>query len=135
MYRNEKLQSIPFIPIVLQTLNESKNKIEQQFLIDFIQNKIDYSKTPIKIYIEDNEKNQNIIIPNWNNYKKQTEKISKSINDWMRPIIYDNKDNKSNKIFNLNQLTSVEVSMKYFEPNYMSYYPNTNYPFYDDEPL
>ena len=48
---------------------------------------------------------------------------------------YDNKDNKSNKIFNLNQLTSVEVSMKYFEPNYMSYYPNTNYPFYDDEPL
>ena len=53
----------------------------------------------------------------------------------MRPIIYDNKDNKSNKIFNLNQLTSVEVSMKYFEPNYMSYYPNTNYPFYDDEPL
>ena len=139
MYRNEKLQSIPFIPIVLQTLNESKNKIEQQFLIDFIQNKIDYSKTPIKIYIEDNEKNQNIIIPNleeyWNNYKKQTEKISKSINDWMRPIIYDDKDNKSNKIFNLNQLTPVEVSMKYFEPNYMSYYPNTNYTFYDDEPL
>ena len=139
MYRNEKLQSIPFIPIVFQTLNESKNKIEQQFLIDFIQNKIDYSKTPIKIYIEDNEKNQNIIIPNleeyWNNYKKQTEKISKSINDWMRPIIYDNKDNKSNKIFNLNQLTPVEVSMKYFEPNYMSYYPNTNYTFYDDEPL
>ena len=139
MYKNEKLQSIPFIPIVLQTLNESKNKIEQQFLIDFIQNKIEYSKTPINIYIEDNEKNQNIIIPNledyWNNYKKQTEKISKSINDWMRPIIYDNKDNKSNKIFNLNQLTPVEVSMKYFEPNYMSYYPNTNYTFYDDEPL
>ena len=48
---------------------------------------------------------------------------------------YDNKDNKSNKIFNLNQLTPVEVSMKYLEPNYMSYYPNTNYPFYDDEPL
>ena len=139
MYKNEKLQSIPFIPIVLQTLNESKNKIEQQFLIDFIQNKIEYSKTPINIYIEDNEKNQNIIIPDleeyWNNYKKQTEKISKSINDWMRPIIYDNKDNKSNKIFNLNQLTPVEVSMKYFEPNYMSYYPNTNYTFYDDEPL
>ena len=139
MYKNEKLQSIPFIPIVLQTLNESKNKIEQQFLIDFIQNKIEYSKTPINIYIEDNEKNQNIIIPNleeyWNNYKKQTEKISKSINDWMRPIIYDNKDNKLNKIFNLNQLTPVEVSMKYFEPNYMSYYPNTNYTFYDDEPL
>ena len=26
MYKNEKLQSIPFIPIVLQTLNESKIK-------------------------------------------------------------------------------------------------------------
>ena len=140
MYKNEKLQSIPFIPIVLQTLNESKNKIEQQFLIDFIQNKIEYSKTPINIYIEDNEKNQNIIIPDleeyWNNYKNQTEKINKSINDWMRPIIYDNKENKSNNNnFNLNQLTPVEVSMKYFEPNYMSYYPNTNYTFYDDEPL
>jgi len=139
MYKNEKLQSIPFIPIVLQTLNETKNKIEQQFLIDFIQNKIEYIKTPINIYIEDCEKNQNITIPDleeyWNNYKKQTEKINKSINDWMRPIIYDNKDNKSNKLFNLNQLTPVEVSMKYFEPNYMSYYPNTNYTFYDDEPL
>ena len=139
MYRNEKLQSIPFIPIVLQSLNESKNKTEQQFLIDFIQNKIEYSKTPINTYIEDTEKNQNINIPDlenyWNDYKKQTEKINKSINDWMRPIIYDKKENKPNKIFNLNQLTPIEVSMNYFEPNYMSYYPNINYPFFEDEPL
>jgi hypothetical protein len=143
MYRNEKLQSIPFLPIVLQSLNDSKNKIEQQFLIDFIEKKIEYSKTPINTFIEDNEKNtNNINIPDlneyWDNYKNQTEKINKSINDWLRPIIYDNKENKSNNnIFNLNQLTPNEVSMKYFEPNYMSYYPNSNseYPFYEEEPL
>ena len=143
MYRNEKLQSIPFLPIVLQSLNDSKNKIEQQFLIDFIEKKIEYSKTPINTFIEDSEKNtNNINIPDlneyWNNYKNQTEKINKSINDWMRPIIYDNKENKSNNNnFNLNQLTPHEVSMNYFEPNYMSYYPNSNseYPFYEEEPL
>ena len=53
----------------------------------------------------------------------------------MRPIIYDKKENKHNKIFNLNQLTPIEVSMNYFEPNYMSFYPNINYPFFEDEPL
>ena len=139
MYRNEKLQSIPFIPIVLQTLNETKNKIEQKFLIDFIENKIEYSKTQINTYIEDIEKNININIPNledyWKNYKNQTEKINKIINDWMRPIIYEKKENKNNKLYNLNQLTPIEVSMNYFEPNYMSFYPNINYPFYEDEPL
>ena len=139
MYRNEKLQSIPFIPIVLQTLNETKNKIEQKFLIDFIENKIEYSKTQINTYIEDTEKNININIPNledyWKNYKNQTEKINKIINDWMRPIIYEKKENKNNKLYNLNQLTPIEVSMNYFEPNYMSFYPNINYPFYEDEPL
>ena len=51
MYRNEKLQSFPFLPIVLQSLNDSKNKIEQQFLIDFIEKKIEYSKTPINTFI------------------------------------------------------------------------------------
>ena len=139
MYRNEKLQSIPFIPIVLQTLNETKNKIEQKFLTDFIENKIEYSKTQINTYIEDTEKNININIPNledyWKNYKNQTEKINKIINDWMRPIIYEKKENKNNKLYNLNQLTPIEVSMNYFEPNYMSFYPNINYPFYEDEPL
>ena len=69
MYRNEKLQSIPFLPIVLQSLNDSKNKIEQQFLIDFIEKKIEYSKTPINTFIEDNEKNtNNINIPDLNEY-------------------------------------------------------------------
>ncbi len=139
MYRNEKLQSIPFIPIVLQTLNETKNKIEQKFLIDFIENKIEYSKTQINTYIEDTEKNININVPNleeyWKNYKNQTEKINKIINDWMRPIVYEKKENKNNKLYNLNQLTPIEVSMNYFEPNYMSFYPNINYPFYEDEPL
>ena len=139
MYKNEKLQSIPFIPIVLQTLNETKNKIEQKFLTDFIENKIEYSKTQINTYIEDIEKNININIPNledyWKNYKNQTEKINKIINDWMRPIIYEKKENKNNKLYNLNQLTPIEVSMNYFEPNYMSFYPTINYPFYEDEPL
>ena len=139
MYRNEKLQSIPFIPIVLQTLNETKNKIEQKFLTDFLENKIEYSKTQINTYIEDIEKNININIPNledyWKNYKNQTEKINKIINDWMRPIIYEKKENKNNKLYNLNQLTPIEVSMNYFEPNYMSFYPNNQFPFFDNEPL
>ena len=35
--------------------------------------------------------------------------------------------------FNFTNLSPEEISFNHFEPNYLTYYPNTTYPFYDDE--
>lgn len=67
--------------------------------------------------------------------------MSTLINDWVRPILYDKEESLKTKNlefmppFNLTQLTPEEVSFNYFEPNYLTYYPNSSYPFYDDEPI
>lgn len=63
------------------------------------------------------------------------------INDWVRPVIYDKEEMNKNKNievlppFNFSQLTPEETSFNYFEPNYLTLYPNSSYPFYEDEPL
>lgn len=56
-------------------------------------------------------------------------------------MIYDKEDIlKSKNIenlppFNFSQLTPEETNFNYFEPNYMTLYPNSTYPFYEDEPM
>ena len=134
MYQLDKTNTIPFIPIILESLNKSKNNTEKKFLIDFLENNINYYQKTIKSIIEENSE---IEIPDlkkyYEKYNKSTEKIPKIINDWIKPIIYENNKNKN--LFNLSQLTPKEVSFNYFEPNYMSYYPNNQYPFFDNEPM
>jgi hypothetical protein len=67
--------------------------------------------------------------------------MSTMLNDWVRPVIYDKEESERNKNveslppFNLTQLTPDEVSLNYFEPNYLTFYPNATYPFYEDEPM
>ena len=133
MYKLDKGNTIPFIPIILESIKESKNNIEKKILINFLENNINYKKS-IKEILEDKTE---IEISNleeyYNQYNKTIEKIPKIINDWIRPIIYEKTDNKNN--FILSQLTPKEVSFNYFEPNYMSYYPNNQYPFFDNEPM
>lgn len=35
--------------------------------------------------------------------------------------------------FNLANLSPEEISLNHFEPNYLTFYPNSTYPFYEDE--
>ncbi len=135
MYQLDKTNTIPFIPIVLESLKNSKHSQEKKFLIDFLNNNIIYQKT-IKNILEENLENEKIEIEKYNEkYKESTEKIPKIINDWIRPIIYENNTENNKKLFNLSQLTPKDVSFNYFEPNYMSFYPNNQFPFFDNEPL
>lgn len=53
-------------------------------------------------------------------------------------MIYDRDPAFKQKIenmppFNLANLSPEEISLNHFEPDYLTYYPNANYPFYDDE--
>ena len=135
MYQLDKTNTIPFIPIILESLKNSKHSEEKKFLIDFLNNNIIYQKT-IKNILEEKLENENIEIEKYyEKYNKSSEKIPKIINDWIRPIIYENKTENNNNLFNLSQLTPKDVSFNYFEPNYMSYYPNNQFPFFDNEPL
>lgn len=85
-----------------------------------------------------------LIIPDlkqyWSIHNKEREKLSNLINDWVRPVLYDREDSQKKNIeymdpFNFGQLTPEEISFNYFEPNYLTLYPNSSYPFYEDEPL
>jgi hypothetical protein len=86
---------------------------------------------------------ENLVIPDlkqyWNIHNKEREKLGNMTNDWIRPVIYEQEENNKHKnlehmpLFDLTQLTSEEISLNYFEPNYLTLYPNSNYPFYEDE--
>lgn len=94
-------------------------------------------------FIEENRNAQAVVTPDlkqyWSIHNKERESMSELINDWLRPVIYEKDEaQKYKKIenlapFNFSQLTLDETSFNYFEPNYMTYYPNTNYQFYEDE--
>ena len=144
MYNNEKISSNPFMPIILETLQNTKNKFERKFLIDCVKNTLTYLKEPIKTFKENKEIDDQLQVPDlteyWDEYNKSIEKFGKNVNDWIRPIIYDKKNNENKNLesmppFDLSQLTQEEVNFNYFEPNYLTYYPNTSYPFIEDEPM
>ena len=64
--------------------------------------------------------------------------MTTQLNDWIRPVIYDRDPAFKQKIenmppFNIANLSPEEISLNHFEPDYLTYYPNAIYPFYDDE--
>jgi hypothetical protein len=99
----------------------------------------------VRSFIEENKNLENLILPDlkqyWNIHNKEREKLTSLINDWVRPVIYDKEEIQKNKNieylppFNFSQLTPEETNFNYFEPNYLTLYPNSTYPFYEDEPL
>jgi hypothetical protein len=99
----------------------------------------------VRNFIEENKSLDTLTLPDlkqyWNIHNKEREKLSDLINDWVRPVIYDKEESLKTKNienlppFNFSQLTPEETSFNYFEPNYMTIYPNSSYPFYEDEPM
>jgi hypothetical protein len=60
------------------------------------------------------------------------------LNDWIRPVIYDRDPANKQRIenmppFNFANLSPEEINLNHFEPNYLTFYPNGTYPFYEDE--
>jgi len=146
MYKSETTTNSPFIPIILETLETTESNVEKKFLVEFISvGNIKNTKTPIKQLIEENKYIDNVQIPDlkqyWQLFENEKEKFVDISSDWIRPIIYE-ADDSNKKVtkenqppFNFSNLSKEEISLNYFEPNYMTFYPNSSNQFFDDEPI
>lgn len=127
----------PFLPLITETMQKSNLIAEQNFLIDFLNNQIDYINTTVKNFLNDNTKknsNQNILYLQILYKSRQIEEgITNASNknyDQMRQVVYDRKkseikniDNHKNiKLENYLNLKN-ELNLNFSQPNYMSFYP------------
>ena len=151
--KQEKMISNPYVPIILEMLQRSKNKNEQIFLEDFLCSQINYLEITVQNYLKDTTKELKIdllqLLMQWNQFYKDI-LINKNIylktNDKLKPIIYDRKKSDIKNIDNHNDLNlfndnnndnNIEkgLNFNYYNPNYMSYYPLNNNKFLNFEPI
>ena len=146
----EKMETNPFLSFVLERLRKSNDKIEQNFLIDFLCCKINYLNLTIDNYLKNNPKEQRInttqIQMQWDKYYKETlrkKNIKKEKDDKTRPVIYDRKNNDIKNIYNkpnnnilgdINNNNQINLNLNSFKTNYMSFIPVNN-DFLANEPL
>ena len=144
----EKMETNPFLIIILDCLKNSNDINEQSFLIDFLYKKINYVNKTIKEYLKEKKKEMKISITQiqiqWEKYYKELLKqmnINNNSDIKMRQIIYErntfsinaiNKSVSSNVLSNVHSLN--EINLNFFENNYMSFKPNNNY-FFNSEPV
>ena len=134
--KNEKTDTNPFLSVILKGLRNSNDKCEQNFLLDFLLNQIDYLDLSIDKYLKDS-KNQRInttqIQMQWDKYYKEILKqknININIDDKTRPVIYQNKNNDFKNINNGSNIGLLdnynnknEINLNFVKTNFMSYYP------------
>jgi hypothetical protein len=155
MYKQE--DKSPFIPLLLECLEKSTINIEKKILKDLINIKLSSSKMTIREYIEEGQTSENIEIPEEEikqYWRINDMKMLKENNDWISSVLYDNSDKEIDNLGNLNndvtknenspetmpifdisQMSPEELNFDSFEPNFLTYYPNSNQEFYADEPM
>jgi hypothetical protein len=147
--QKEKMETNPFLFLILEKLKNSKDKIEQNFLLDFLYKKINYLGKTINEYLNKKPKEMKINITQiqmqWDKYYKELLK-QKNINinsdGKIRPFVYDVNNvnimdiNNSFKKFNaLDNVNSENKNhLNYFKSGYMSFRPN-NINFLSSEPI
>ena len=147
--KEQKMESNPYLPIIIEMLKQSQNKNEQSFLVDFLYKQITYLNITVKNYLKDNSREPRMnllqIQIQWDKYYKEMlnkKNINLKTNDIIRPVIYDRKqrdiksiDNHTNLNLLMNDNTiEKEFNLNYFNPTYMSYNP-TNNNFINSEPI
>ena len=138
--KKDKMETNPFLIIILDSLKNSNDINEQNFLIDFLYKKINYVNKTIKEYLNDKKKELKVSISQiqkqWEKYYKELLKqmnINNNNEYKMRQVIYERKsfcNNGINKSLNSNAFSNVhnlnEINLNFFENNYMSFRPNSN---------
>ena len=134
----------PFFPLFLETMNKTKYKIEQNFLLDLLNNRMTFINSTVKNYLKENTIiNDNLYENNFMTPKSFEDDIKIKIkNDKIRPALYDRKKSDIKNIINhtnlsINEYMNInqELNINFFEPNYMSFHPGDNHNFIDKEPI
>ena len=150
--KKERKDINPFLSVILQKLESSNDKNEQNFLIDFLCGQINYSNLTVDKYLNQNPKEQRINITqikmHWDKYYKEIlsqKNINMKADDNRRSVIYDRKniekniDNHPNFDLPQNICNSGDnnFNLNYFKANYMSYYPVNIFSnsFFNKEPV
>jgi hypothetical protein len=147
--KREKMETTPYLSFILERLRKSNDKIEQNFLIDFLCGQINYLNISIDKYLKENPKEQRInttqIQMQWNKYYKEIlrkKNIVINEDDKIRPVINMRKINdiknidKNPNIDFLGNINKDEINLNfnYYKPNYMSFCPVNNC-FLPSEPI
>ena len=147
--KREKMETTPYLSFILERLRKSNDKIEQNFLIDFLCGQINYLNISIDKYLKENPKEQRInttqIQMQWNKYYKEIlrkKNIVINEDDKIRPVINMRKINdiknidKNPNIDLLGNINKDEINLNfnYYKPNYMSFCPVNNC-FLPSEPI
>jgi len=159
MYKQEDSKTTPFIPLFLECLEKSTINVEKKMLKDLIEFNSFSSKITIREYIENGKKLENIEIPDtdmeqyWRMHESHKDKCIQENEDWISPVLYDNSENDNNinninndvtqnvksqetmPVFDISKMSPEELNFDSFEPNFLTYYPNSNQQFYNEEPM
>ena len=150
--KKERKDTNPFLSVILEKLERSTDKTEQNFLIDFLCRQINYSNLTVDKYLNQNPKEQRINITqikmHWDKYYKEIlsqKNINMKADDNRRSVIYDRKNIEKNidNHPNLDLLQNIcnsednNFNLNYFKANYMSYYPVNIFSnsFFNKEPV
>ena len=102
-YKKERMETNPFLSLILEKLESSTDKAEQNFLIDFLCGQINYSNLTVDKYLNQNPKEQKINITQikmrWDKYYKEIlrqKNINIKTDDNRRSVIYDRKNTEKN---------------------------------------
>ena len=159
MYRQEDSKTTPFVPLFLECLEKSTINCEKKMLKDLIEFNSPSAKITIREYIENGKNLENIEIPEseieqyWRMHEVQKDKcILQDNTEYISPVLYDNTENENNNssnnditqneksqetmpTFDISKMSPEELNFDSFEPNFLTYYPNSNQQFYNEEPM
>ena len=150
--KKERMETNHFLSVVLEKLESSTDKIEQNFLLDFLCGQINYSNLTVEKYLNQNPKEQRINITqikmHWDKYYKEVlrqKNINIKTDDNRRAVVYDRKNTDKNidNRLNLDILQNIcnnednNFNLNFFKANYMSYCPVNSFSngFFNKEPI
>ena len=134
----------PFLPLILGTIQKTKNKSEQYFLLALLNNNITFISSTVKNFLQDNSKNDLNLYKNIFLTPKNALENSLKKNGNIRHVLYDRKksdikniENHKNLKIDENINITKELNLNFFEPNLLSFSPegNGNNNFIDPEPI
>jgi len=137
--KKEKINIISFLPLILEKLKKSGDKIETNFLVSLFFNEIEYNNKTIEKYIEQNccvqKLNIDQLIIYWEQYYNDILKQNNiNINNIKRPCLKEkNSCNSNNKIF-VKNLDNKDLNLNFYKSNYLQYYPVNN-KLFENEPI